>query len=151
MMNTFMGFVLGILMLIGLVVIVAPVFGEDEIATITIGDTTGDLAVTTEDVMETLRYVAGLPMAATTNHVGETFKAVPRCQEDEIVHGIGQFNERWPGLWDSYRCIHPDVVTCDTMFHYLGVVLPYQGVKLTTEQGQFITTFETHLGCTWED
>lgn len=30
--------------------------------------------------------------------------SVPRCQEDEVVVGVGDFHSS--GYWDAYRCWH---------------------------------------------
>ncbi len=33
-------------------------------------------------------------------------RAVPSCQEDEIVAGTGDFTS--DGFWEGYECVHPD-------------------------------------------
>ena len=47
----------------------------------------------------------GLTRAAQSR---STLIPVPSCQEDELVVGIGNFNN--DGYWDEYICVHPDTI-----------------------------------------
>jgi len=73
----------------------------------------------------------------------ETTMTSQECHEDEAI---------WWTDVDTKGCVHTETITCDMMYHYLGVVRPYtQQDPLTRDQAQFITQFENHYDCTWED
>ncbi len=117
-MNTqmFWGALLWVLMMIGLLVIVVPAFADErDRVSVTVGDVTCDTVVDGQDILVVLRNMAGLlPYQGADECAppGTTFQVTPRCQEDEVIQGLGNFNST--GYWDRYTCVHPDqLVRCD--------------------------------------
>lgn len=37
---------------------------------------------------------------------------IPKCQEDELVQGVGNFEN---GRWTRYICVHPDDIVAETI------------------------------------
>jgi len=80
---------------------------EERPVQLMVGDTTCDLEVTSVDALVTLRQVAGMqPIGGECTPVGSSYQVVPACMEDEVIIGYGDFHS--DGLWDHYRCEHPD-------------------------------------------
>lgn len=55
-----------------------------------------------------LGLIALIALALSVNAmlVLDTAPTVPACAEDEVIVGVGDFHPS--GLWDAYRCEHPD-------------------------------------------
>lgn len=52
--------------------------------------------------------ITGLIILSVIFAFTSTEPITPPCQEDEFIVGIGNFASN--GYWDSYICIHPDVI-----------------------------------------
>lgn len=56
-------------------------------------------------------FLAGSQLALNDAQSHFRGLTVPKCEEDEIVMGTGDFSG---GLWDRYRCEHPDNLVTET-------------------------------------
>lgn len=54
----------------------------------------------------------GLASTACQVAASPTPTPIPHCEEDELIRGRGNYEH---GVWDRYRCVHPDTITRNTV------------------------------------